>query len=126
MHAPHLTRGGRYPVLRALAILYLIGAAVAVIAAVVTAGWVLLFGPAGMGDRVILASVALAAGFFAVIMLLAAAELFKLLMDLEHNTRMAALGMAGRATGQAGESPEAGRLADGAEETAEEALVRGH
>ena len=140
MHRPHLASGGRYPVLRALAIIYLIGACVAVIGGLVAAGWALVRFPYTVGDRVILALASLAGAFFVVIGMLAIAELLKLFIDIERNTRFAALRAigdrpltpndgapavpAGTTSGPA--SAHVNRIAAMEEETAEAALIRGH
>ena len=141
MHAPHVRSGGRYPVLRSLAILYLLGAAVAAVAGVVAAVWALARAPYGMADRAVLAAGSLAAAFFLVISMLAIAEVLKLFIDVEHNTRVAALGAQQRATvvtaGEAAVVVPGGsdggatvrtpnRLDELDEETAEAALLRGH
>ncbi len=138
MHTPRVQSGGRYPVLRTIAILYLVAAGVAAVAAIVGAVWS-LFGagnpwlPMGTSpnwtDRIIGCFVMLAGGFFATITLLAIAEVLKLFIDVEHNTR---LGAVGRFTGEAA-SVAVATGADGRnllsaldEETAEAALIRGH
>src|SRR5262245_33921445 len=77
MHRPHLASGGRYPVLRSLAIIYLIGAGVAILGGLIAAGWALVRFPFTVSDRVILAVASLAATFFIVIGMLAVAELLK-------------------------------------------------
>jgi hypothetical protein len=99
-----------------------------------------------MGDRFAVTLQALAATFFAVVTILALAELIKLVIDIEHNTRMAAMNAAAPAvavstpaadvavgtTGAtvvaaaaAGNGP-VNRLAELDEESAEAALLRGH
>jgi hypothetical protein len=120
--------GGRYPVLRALAILYVIGAALAVLATVVGIVWALAFSGYFAWDRIVLALGVLAIGFFTVISLLAIAEVLKLFIDVEHNTRLAAtsaVATTGRMMGPAA-TTDGGRLAELDEETAEGALLRGH
>jgi hypothetical protein len=130
---PHVKSGGRYPVLRSLAIIYLIGSALAVSGAIVGAIYILMRVRFSMLDRTFMALGTLAAGFFLVVSMLAIAELLKLFIDLEHNTRMAAPGRIGM---PASIMPEPAR-GDGAgthvnrldaidEETAEGALLRGH
>ena len=136
MHTSHVRSGGRYPVLRSLAILYLIGSAVAVLGGLIAAGWALVRAPYAPGDRVILAVGALAAAFFVVISMLAIAEVLKLFIDVEHNTRMAALGMRPMTppatsvepgmVGTPGERSHTNRLDALDDETAEAALLRGH
>jgi len=137
MHTTHVRSGGRYPVLRSLAILYLIGSAVAVLGGLVAAGWALVRAPYAPGDRVILAVGALAAAFFVVISMLAIAEVFKLCIDVEHNTRVTAMlmrpamppaptGIEPGMTGVPGERQHTNRLDALDDETAEAALLRGH
>src|SRR5690349_11556025 len=91
MHKAHVMSGGRYPVLRALGILYLLGAAAVFLYGLYWIGWTLFAAPASMGDRFAVTLQAIAATFFAVITILALAELIKLVIDIEHNTRMAAI-----------------------------------
>ncbi|HYO08953.1 MAG TPA: hypothetical protein VER17_08265 [Tepidisphaeraceae bacterium] len=140
MNSRHVLSGGRYPVLRALAIIYVIGAGLAAISTVLTIGYI-LFGPRfAWTDKLIMVVGALAAGFFLVISMLAIAEVLKLFIDMEHNTRMGAVNRmsmpAGMPTADAatsGDTAAVGR--DGGrmnsfhaldEETAEAALLRGH
>ncbi|HTL28227.1 MAG TPA: hypothetical protein VL282_03360 [Tepidisphaeraceae bacterium] len=121
----HMLSGGRYPVLRSLAILYLIGAGIAVLAGLVAAGWALVAAPWSVGNRIMLALTALAGTFFLVIGMLAIAEVLKLFIDMEHSMRVAALrGMANTTVAEVPES--GGRIGDLDEETAEAALLRGH
>jgi len=124
----HLMSGGRYPVLRSLAILYLIGACVAVLAGIAAVVWTLGWGPGAAGDRLLISLGAVAATFFIVISMLAIAEVLKLFIDLEHNSRVAALGVAHTATSGTpmSETERSNRLAALDEETAEAALLRGH
>lgn len=128
MNRPHLTSGGRYPVLRSLAILYLLGGAVAALAALGAAIWALAAGPGDLMDRTIIAIGALAAGFFVVISTFAIAEVLKLFIDVEHNTRMAAHPSAATIPpASSGDGVKSGgRLAELEAETAEAALMRGH
>jgi hypothetical protein len=161
MHTTHVSSGGRYPVLRTLAILYLFAAAAVLVLGVWRAVSVLiggtdadLFGATpNMASRWLAAFAWLAASFIGVLGMFAVAELIKLLIDIEHNTRLAGMrAMAGdvvatttvpapgvaavvvsettRDNGMtAGEAvPGGGRvrqLLEG-EETAEGALIRGH
>jgi hypothetical protein len=128
----HLRSGGRYPVLRALAILQLVSAVVVgvggVIAVFYAAHWA--GNRATFGDKMVMSLGGLAATFFLVIATLAFAELIKLLIDIEHNTRMAALaGSNGAATtSTATEGGRVNRMAamSADDETAEGALIRGH
>ena len=149
LHRPHLTNAARYPVLRALAILYMIGAAVvvalglwrAVRALVWGADMVTqdLFGDTNTtGGRLMVAASWLATAFIGGIVMLAIAELIKLLMDIERNTRAAAHGPAAMTSAAtavgAGAGDGAATSAGGGrvgtfiegEETAEGALLRGH
>ena len=56
MHTPHVRSGGRYPMLRALAIIYVIGAALAAVATVIGLFYLLFAGDGSFGDRVIQAT----------------------------------------------------------------------
>jgi len=139
MHRAHVMTGGRYPVLRAMGILYLLGAAGVLLYGLYWIGWTLFAAPASMGDRFAVTLQALAATFFAVVTILALAELIKLVIDIEHNTRMAAMNAGaptvaistptdvavGTAVVAAGNGP-VNRMAQLDEESAEAALLRGH
>jgi hypothetical protein len=118
--------GGRYPVLRALAIIYLVGAAVAVLGGLFAAGWALISAPWGVGDRIALALSVLAGSFFVVLTMCAIAEALKLFIDIEHNTRLAAVSRFTTAAANAS-AGDGGRMRMGEmdEETAESALLRG-
>jgi hypothetical protein len=131
MHKAHVMSGGRYPVLRALGILYLLGALAVLCYGLYWIGWTLFAAPASMTDRFTVTLQALAATFFAVVTILALAELIKLVIDIEHNTRMAATRSAGitmpTATDvQVGADGRPNRLTALDEESAEAALLRGH
>ena len=151
MHRPHLTNATRYPVLRALAILYIIGAAAILVLGVWQAVSVLarggdttshvLFGNTNtLGARILVAASWLASAFVGVIVMLAIAELIKLFVDIERNTRSVAHGPAAMTSAAAAvgtvpgdgsgttTTPAGGRLATlvEGEETAEGALLRGH
>jgi hypothetical protein len=118
--------GGRYPVLRALGILYMIGAAGALCYGLYWTGWALFAAPGSMGDRFPLALQAFAATFFGVITIFAIAELIKLMIDIEHNTRMARQN-GGTNDGQPMvNSAHVNRVSALEEESAEAALLRGH
>src|SRR5437764_13484685 len=82
MTKAHLMTGGRYPVLRALGILYVVGAVVALVTGIYWIGWPLFAAPGSMGERFALAGAALAATFLAGIPALAIAEWIKPLSDL--------------------------------------------
>jgi hypothetical protein len=153
LHRPHLTNAARYPVLRSLAILHLIAAIAIPLIGVWRAIRVLawggdtithdLFGNANTFESRLMVAVSwLAATFVMGLFILAVAELIKLFMDIERNTRAAAQGPAVMAS--AASAAGAGAAAapgDGAtlssaggrvstfvegEETAEGALLRGH
>lgn len=141
MHRAHVMTGGRYPVLRALGILYLIGALAILCYGLYWIGWTMFRAPASMGDRFSLTLQALAATFFGVVTILAIAELIKLVIDIEHNTRMAAMRAAGTDNAAAAvtttETPagtttvvatgeRVNRITELDEESAEAALLRGH
>jgi hypothetical protein len=122
---PHLMSGGRYPVLRALAILYLIGAAVFVVAGIASLVWSLWRAPGMWTDRLILAGGAIAATFILAISALAVAELLKLFIDIEHNTRMISMAEPAAANAIPVSLGRSDRLLWLDEETAEGALMRG-
>ena len=147
MNQPHLTSGGRYPVLRTIGILYLLGAVLIVVLGVWRAINVLrqgnddvssdLFGaPTGSG-RILVAVSWIATSFIGALLMVGIAELIKLFMDIEYNTRRAAHHAAPAGTTQA--EVDAGRNGPGVpivgagekkwidgDETAEGALIRGH
>jgi hypothetical protein len=129
MNRPQFLSGGRYPVLRALAIIYLLAAAVSAIATVGGALYMLVRFPwGGPLDRTFMAIGALVAGFYVVISMLAIAELIKLVIDIEHNTRMWQAPRTGTMEIPVNvvTASNGGRLGNLDEETAEAALLRGH
>jgi hypothetical protein len=145
MHTPHVLSGGRYPVLRALAIIYVIAAGLAVITTLIAIGYVLFGVELAWADRLIMSVGVLTAGVFLVLSMLAIAEVLKLAIDIEHNTRITAVAnraSAMSATGAtAADTVSVAAGGDGAaaaaaarsnrldaldEETAEAALLRGH
>jgi len=139
MHKPHVASGGRYPVLRALAIFYVIGAALAALSAIIYCVYAVAFSRLGWSDRLILAGGSLVGGFIAVISLLAVAEVLKLFIDIEHNSRMAMPGRIGMPATVEVTTPDnnggvtgtltatsGNRISALDEETAEAALIRGH
>ena len=135
MHKPHVLSGGRYPVLRSLAIIYVIGAALVALSTLITLGYVLFAARFSWTDKLVMFAGALAAGFLLVVSMLAVAEVLKLFIDIEHNTRMGAangrIGMPATMTPATADiaSTDGGRLGELAsldEETAEAALLRGH
>src|SRR5215218_7788735 len=146
MHAPHVKSGGRYPVLRALAIMYVLVAALTVLGSIAFAIYAMVRYNLAWNDRLTILGATLVGGFVAVLSMLAVAELIKLFIDLEHNTRMAIpgrMGMAASVTttpieradgavmapanaGAQGSMAHVNRLDAIDEETAEGALLRGH
>jgi len=135
MHTPHVVSGGRYPVLRALAILYVLGAALTALGAVLFALYALAFWRLAWSDRLIVAGGSVVGGFIVVISSLAIAELLKLFIDIEHNTRMSMPGRIGMslsaggaevAVSNDGGAAAINRISALDEETAEAALIRGH
>ncbi|MGA2439465.1 MAG: hypothetical protein ABSH08_00775 [Tepidisphaeraceae bacterium] len=127
MQRVQFSSGGRYPVLRSIAIIYLFLGGIAVIGGVVAMLWLLIRAPFSPLDRIILAAAALAGSVFAGALMLGAAEIIKLFVDLEHNTRMAATDRP--MTPPTGQTPPGGhtnRISVLEEETAEAALIRGH
>jgi hypothetical protein len=131
MRAAHFASGGRYPVLRSLAILYMIGAILTGIGGIVLACW-MFFALPGLQNHVTAGVVTLAATFLVVLSMLAVAEVLKLFIDIEHNSRMmgrmeSASEMAAAESAAGGPNGARGgrRWLEG-EETAEGALLRGH
>ena len=129
----HVLSGGRYPVLRSLAILYVIGAAVTILATIAGIAYLYAKAPGTILDRTIMSIGAVVAGFFLFISLLAVAEALKLFIDIEHNTRANALTRAVTTEDTtpmmplaAGSDGRPNRLHELDEETAEAALLRGH
>ena len=164
MRYPHVESGGRYPALRTIAVLYLAGALFVTAIGIWRAVRVFmyggeadfatnqLFGPAtATAGRVLGGLGWLAVTFIAVLGMAAIAELIKLFIDIEHNTRglrvtsarssamteaaaatiPAPMGSDGRAVSAATHEGRAvpfvsdRKLFEG-EETAEGALLRGH
>ena len=127
----HIAPGGRYPILRTIAILWLVAGILALVGGVFQAVIELLGMQIGLvnigglqwSGRIMAFFIWLAATFFVVIFNVAVAELIKLAIDVEHNSRMIA-----RNTMPAGAA--AGRIDNGKgdleEESAEAALIRGH
>jgi len=137
MHRAHVKSGGRYPVLRALGILSMVGALGIVLMGLYAIGWSLFAAPANMTEKMALVGGAVVGTFVLAVGVLAFAELIKLMIDIEHNTRMGAMGgaMGGAAGGAAAAEGNGsgvnvavggGRLAEIDEESAEAALLRGH
>ena len=67
MSRPHVLSGGRYPVLRALAIMYLIGAALAIVGAVVGVCYIFAKAPGTILDRTILSVAGLIGAFLVIV-----------------------------------------------------------
>src|SRR3954469_18434211 len=88
MRSAHFSSGGRYPVLRSLAIIYMIGAIVVGIGGIVLACW-MFFSLRGMENHIVNGILTLTGTFFVVLSMLAIAEVLKLFIDIEHNSRMA-------------------------------------
>jgi hypothetical protein len=145
MNRTHLMSGGRYPVLRALGIMYLVMAGLALIGGLIAAGYILASQPWQITTRIVWSIVSLAGTFFAVVGFLAIAEVIKLFMDIEHSARQTAVNSAANFAGGAttttasaqsvqipvNSSTDGGighrnRLSMLDEETAEAALLRGH
>jgi len=147
MNRTHLISGGRYPVLRALAILYLAMSAIVLLGGFIAAGYILATQPWQLATRVVWAIVSLAGTFFAVLGCFAIAEVIKLFIDIEHNSRQAAtktefsnsaatvatapapsvqIPITSASDGGATGTGHRNRLAMLDEETAEAALIRGH
>jgi len=139
MQATHFESGGRYPVLRTLGILALVGAIMAALGGVLAAGWALFAAPETTGTRIVYALLALAGTFFTVVMIIAAAEGLKLVMDIERNTRAYAYSRETLPTATTTPTPLDATAGNGVtgktggrmqwlegEETAEGALLRGH
>jgi hypothetical protein len=128
MHRAHVKSGGRYPVLRALGILSMVGALGIVLFGIYAIGWSLFAAPANMREKIALAGGALVGTFVLAVAVLAFAELIKLMIDVEHNTRMAAMGSA-TSDGNGSTLTVEGRpnrITSIEEESAEAALLRGH
>jgi hypothetical protein len=126
MHRAHVKSGGRYPVLRALGILSMVGALGIVLVGIYAIGWSLFAAPANMSEKMALAGGALVGTFVLAVAVLAFAELIKLMIDVEHNTRMASMGSAAGNGSAVSVESHGNRLTGIDEESAESALLRGH
>jgi hypothetical protein len=127
--------GGRYPVLRSFAILYVFAGALAVIGGIIGVIYTLARAPYALGDRVIISLGIIGGTCLFVLTMLAIAEVLKLVIDIEHNTRMAAVGKVSdemmaaanaSATSTGAGERRSNRFESLNEETAEAALLRGH
>jgi hypothetical protein len=119
--------GGRYPVLRSIAIIYLILGIVSILAGIAAVCWMLIAAPFAVTDRIILAAAAAVGAIFWCALMLGAAEVIKLFVDMEHNTRMMPMYRPMTPMSDAPD-PDAhtGRFSVLEEETAEAALILGH
>jgi len=130
MHTPHVMSGGRYPVLRSFAILYVFAAVLAVLGGIIGVIYTLARAPFALGDRVIISLGIIGGTCFVVLSMLAIAEVLKLVIDIEHNTRATAVNRftteASAAAAVTSDPNGRNRLHDLNEETAEAALLRGH
>jgi hypothetical protein len=134
MRSSHFASGGRYPVLRSLAIIYMIGAILTGIGGIVLACW-MFFSLRGMENHITSGVLVLAGTFLVVLSMLAVAEVLKLFIDIEHNSRMmfysrervseVTTADEAVAAGPNGARMSGKRWLEG-EETAEGALLRGH
>ncbi|MDB5355562.1 MAG: hypothetical protein JWN24_2015 [Phycisphaerales bacterium] len=129
MRHAHMASGGRYPVLRSIAILLIVASGVELVTGVVGAVyWFRSAHPVDTAANVAMVMAAILAGtFLAALGTVALAELIKLLVDIEHNSRMALHGvkpddLTAATTENGGKH---GTWMEG-EETAEGALIRGH
>jgi hypothetical protein len=117
-------------VLRAIGIIYVVMAAVSIVVGLIAAGYILASQPWSMTTRVVWAIVSLAGTCFAVIGSLAVAEVLKLFMDIEHNTRTYMTRPSGEAIATSvapgRDGGHVNRILELDEETAEGALIRGH
>ncbi|HEY8667466.1 MAG TPA: hypothetical protein VIL86_12425 [Tepidisphaeraceae bacterium] len=129
----HLQSGGRYPVLRAVAILYLIGACVTLIGGLIATGYAAFTMSSTVLGRLSWLGLGIGGTFLSFIAMLGVAEVIKLFIDMEHSMRCAAVSNAMRETTVAtpasvttGGDGARNRIATLDEETAESALIRGH
>jgi hypothetical protein len=98
MHTTHISSGGRYPVLRTIAILYLVGSLAVLAIGVWRAVNVLVYGQemgydvfgvtTNLSGRLLAAACWIGTSLLGVLGMFAIAELIKLFIDIEHNTRM--------------------------------------
>jgi hypothetical protein len=133
MPQPHIASGGRYPILRTIAILWLVSALLSLVGGVyqaicslidARAQEVVLLHSSAMSSRVMAFFIWLAVTFFVVILSIAVAELIKLAIDVEHNTRMTSLRASTASSAEPPVRTGNGRTVE--EESAEAALIRGY
>ena len=130
----HISSGGRYPVLRSMGILCVVTAALIAVAGVAGVMWSFATITDTLMGKFIGAVASLTAAFILCVWTLAFAEMIKLFIDIEHNTRAAASAQPGAertfvagGDGKVAVSPgHTNRLNELEEETAEAALIRGH
>lgn len=134
MRQAHIATGGRYPVLRTIAILWLVSALIEFVGGVSQAIVALAnlhayklvdIGGLAWSGRIMAFFIWLAATFFLVILNIAIAEMIKLAIDVEHNTRMTAMNTAGAPVAAAPAGVRLDNGGDANEESAEAALIRG-
>ena len=130
MHHPHMASGGRYPVLRSVALLFMIGTLAVIGYGIKWIAWEWSDEIVDTkGGRLQMTFVILAATFFGCLVTIAIAEMIKLFIDLEHNTRVMASAArnaapVANADGTPLTAAERGKWLEG-EETAEGSLLRG-
>jgi len=119
-HKSHLMSGGRYPVLKTIAILYLIGACAVALYGLFVAAWCLFGQPAvwipvsftpAWGSRIMACISAIGGTFLAVISMFAIAEGIKLFIDGANSLRIIARGHMGGMMSSA--SPSVAVVTDG-------------
>lgn len=125
MQRVQFSSGGRYPVLRAIAIIYLVLGGLSIVGGIVGVFWMLLRAPFDTIDRIVLAAAALVGSVFWCALMLGAAEVLKLFIDLEHNTRLMFRPVTPISNDAPSASGHANRISVLDEETAEAALIRG-
>lgn len=128
MREAYISSPARYPVLRTVAILWMVGAVFSLIYCVFQCVVLLADAPRmelipvmppAVTTRIFMAVMWLVAGFFAVIINIGIAELIKLFINIEHNSRLMSVNSFTVAAGTA--QNFGGRLS----ETAESELIQG-
>ena len=127
MQVPHMSSGGRYPVLRAVGILCIVFAGVSILVGLYFAALCFTL-PERLPMRLVYAAGSLIGAFVSLVGFLGAAELLKLFMDMERHARHIALRENAEASTpvETREFTKVNRITDLEEETAEAALMRGH